>query len=182
MDSQSCGLWHQWTSQLIGFIGPAPFPAHTIALCIRLNRALAVKEWCTTWAAFADCKDLKLKKKKKSMMPHAWDNNGKQFITLAGDITTFSWFTRLVSGHTPTGEYCQCFFPDKPCRCTCLQQFQTWSHLLVECPNYTSKFSSMIAFHLSNNNVHQIFRFLKANPTAFTFDNEPIDIYDPQRY
>ena len=116
--------------------------------------------------------------KRKVLLPHAWDRHGKQFITLAGDITTLSRFTRLVSGHAPTGEYHQWFFPDEPHGCTCFQHFQTRSHLLVECPKYSSKVSSMIAFNLANNNVHTILKFLKKNPSAFTFEDEPIDIYD----
>ena len=163
----------------VAVIGPPPFPAHNIASQIWQNRTLAVKEWRITWATFADCKELKLKKKWKVMLPHAWDSNGKQFITLAGDITTFSRFMRLVSSHAPTGEYHQRFFPDEPRGCTCFQQYQTRSHLLVECPKYSFKFLSMVAFNLANNNIHKILRFLKENPSAFIFDDEPIDIYDP---
>ena len=37
----------------------------------------------------------------------------------------------------------------------------------------------MITFHLANDNTQKIVKFLKDNPTAFTFDDEPIDIYDP---
>ena len=160
-------------------IGPVPFPAHNIASRIRHNRSLAVLEWRKEWKTFADRKELKLKKKQKPMLPHAWDNNGKQFIKFAGDIVTFSRFTRLVSGHAPTGEYRTRFFPTEPCGCTCFHQYQTRSHLLVECPKYFHKFSSMIACHIANNNTQKIFRFLKDNPTAFTFEDEPINIYEP---
>ena len=37
----------------------------------------------------------------------------------------------------------------------------------------------MIAFNTADNNTSRIFRYLKENPTAFTFDDEPIDVYDP---
>ena len=125
---------------------------------------------------FANSKELVLKKKRKPMLPHAWDSNGKQFIKIAGDITLYSRFIRLVSGHAPIGEYRSRFFPNEPRGCTCFEEYQTRSHLLVECPNYSNKFSSMYAFHVTNNNVHKIFTYLKDNPTAFTFDDEPKDI------
>ena len=109
------------------------------------------------------------------MMPHTWDGKGKQFISLAGDIATFSRFTRLVSGHAPTGEFRQCFFPQEPRGCTCFEQFQSQSHLLTECPKY----SFMLAFNISDDNTNKSFRFLKENPTAFTLEDEPIDVYKP---
>ena len=37
----------------------------------------------------------------------------------------------------------------------------------------------MIAFNKTHNNTTKIFRYLKENPDAFTFVDEPIDIYDP---
>ena len=160
-------------------VGPAPFPAHNIASRIRHNRSLAVQEWRTEWQRFADSKVLTLKKKRKPILPHAWDSNGKQFIKMAGNIVTYSRFIRLVSGHAPTGEYRAHFFPNEPRGCTCFSDYQTRSHLLVECPKYSKKFSSMFFFHVANNNVHKIFAYLKDNPTAFTFEDEPIDIYDP---
>ena len=161
----------------VSIIGPMPF--HTIASHIRHNRSLAVTEWRKEWQTFAGRKELILKKKRKPILPHAWDGNGKQFIKLAGDIVTLSRFTRLVSGHAPTGDYRERFFPAEPRGCTCFQTEQTQSHLLVECPKYFKKFSSMISFHLANDNTAKIFKFLKDNPTAFTFEDEPIDIYDP---
>ena len=91
----------------IPVIGPVQFPVHTVASRIRHNRALTVIEWRKDWAKFADRKELKLKKKRKTIMPHAWDNNGKQFLQLASNITSFSRFTRLISGHAPTGDYRQ---------------------------------------------------------------------------
>ena len=162
----------------VSIIGPVPFPAHNIVSHIRHNRSLAVIEWRKEWQTFAKHKELILKKKRKPILLHAWDGNGKQFIKLAGDIVTFSRFTRLVSGHAPTGDYRERFFPAEPCGCTCFQPEQTWSHLLVKCPKYSHKFSSMIAFHLANNNTSKIFKFLQDNPTAFTFEDEPIDVYE----
>ena len=90
-----------------------------------------------------------------------------------------SCFIRLVSGHAPTGDYRARFFPDEPRGCTCFEPEQTRSHLLVECPKYHNKFSSMFSFNLANDNTSKVFKFLKDNPTAFTFDDKPIDIYDP---
>ena len=160
-------------------IGPPPFPSHTIASRIRHNRSLVIFEWRQAWSMFANNKVLKLKKKKKPLLPNAWDGKGKQFISMAGDMITFSRFTRLVSGHAPTGEFRLRFFPHEPRGCTCFERFQSRSHLLTECPKYSFLFSSMASFHLANDNTKKIFRFLKENPTAFTFDDEPIDIYEP---
>ena len=163
----------------VPIIGPKPWPALNIAARIRHNRSLAVVEWRKEWQPFANRTALVLKKKRKVIMPQAWDGQGKQFLKQAGDIVTLSRFTRLVSGHAPTGEYRAQFFPDEPRGCTCLHEAQTRSHLLVDCPKYSPKFSSMISFHLANDNTSKVFKFLKDNPTAFTFDDEPIDIYDP---
>ena len=159
--------------------GPFAFPRHTVASRLRLNRALVITEWRDKWLPFANSKALKLKKKKRVFLPNAWDGKGKQFIGLASDISTFSRFTRLITGHAPTGEYREHFFPQEPQGCTCLEEFQSRAHLLVNCPKYTYKFSSMISFNLAENNTNRIFKFLKENPTSFTFDDAPIDIYDP---
>ena len=159
--------------------GPPVLPCHSIVSRIRHNHSLVINEWRQHWQAFAASKELKLKKKKRPYMRNAWDGKGKQFIKLATDISLFSRFTRLILGHTPTGEYQLRFFPQEPCGCTCFEEFQSWSHLLVECPKYSSKFSSLTAFYKAHNNTKKIFRYLKENPDAFTFNDEPIDIYDP---
>ena len=163
----------------VPIIGPRLLPAHNIASRIRYNRSLTIKEWRRDWQLFAVRKELALKKKKKPILPQVWDGKGKQFIKLAGDIVTLSCFTRLISGHAPTGDYSARFFPAEPRGCTCFAAEQTWSHLLVECPKYHNKFSSMLSFNLANDNMFKVFKFLKDNPTAFTFEDEPIDIYDP---
>ena len=160
-------------------IGPPDFPHHFIVSRLRMNRSLVINEWRLGWNIFAASKDLKLKKKKRPFLPNAWDGKGKQFCRMAQDISLFSHFARLISGHAPTGEYRQCFFPQEPHGCTCFEEFQTRSHLLVEYPKYSFRFSSMNAFNKANNNTSRIFKYLKENPTAFTFDDEPIDIYDP---
>ena len=36
-----------------------------------------------------------------------------------------------------------------------------------------------MAFNSADNNTAKIFKFLKENPTAFTFEDEPIDIFEP---
>ena len=93
-------------------IGPPAFPHHTLASRLCMNWAFVITEWCSMWNVFAASKALKLKKKNKSLyQPNVWDGKGKQFSHLAADIMTFSQFTRLVSGHLPTGEYRQRFFP-----------------------------------------------------------------------
>ena len=112
-------------------------------------------------------------------MPNAWDGKGKQFTKLANDITLFSRFTWLISGHAPIGEYSLRFFPQEPWGCTCFKEFQSRSHLLVECPKYSFKLSSITAFYKAHNNTKNIFRYLKENPDTFTFADEPIDIYEP---
>ena len=49
----------------------------------------------------------------------------------------------------------------------------------MECPKYISLFASLIAFHKADNNITAIFKYLTKNPTAFTFTDEPIDVYEP---
>ena len=160
-------------------IGPPAFPRPSLASHLCANQSLVIHEWRMGWRAFAESKELQLKRKNRLYLPNAWDGKGKQFSNLAHDIMMFSRFTRLVSGHAPTGEYRERFFPSKPRGCTCFAEFQTRSHLLVECPKYSSKFSSMIAFNKTLNNTYKIFRYLKDNPNAFTFVDEPIDIFEP---
>ena len=160
-------------------IGPPPFPHHMIASRLRLNKAYVIMEWRQNWTAFTQTKALALKKKKQRFLPNAWDGKGKQFIKLMPGIATFSRFTRLVTGHAPTGEFHQRFFPNEPHGCTCFEQFQSQSHLLTECPKYISCFSSMMSFYVANGNTNKIFKYLKDNPMAFTFNDEPIDVYEP---
>ena len=160
-------------------IGPFPTLHMTIASCLRDNRAAVVHKWRQVWQTFSANKELHLKKKKKEILPNAWDGKGKFFMRLSENMMQYSWFTRLVSGHTPTGEFRRRFFPTKPRRCTRFTRYQSHSHLLTECPRYISKFSSMVAFHVSENNTNKIVTFLKDNPLAFTFEDEPIDLYEP---
>ena len=120
-----------------------------------------------------------LKKKKKVILPNAWDGKDKYFMKIMGSPILFSRFMRMVSGHAPTGEFRSQFFPDEPHGCTCFATYQSHAHLLSECPKYISKFSSMIAFHSAENNTNKIITFLKDNPQAFTFEDEPIDLYEP---
>ena len=160
-------------------IGPFPNPIETITSCIRHNRAAVVNKWRQAWRPFAVTKRLQLKFKKKQVLPNAWDSKSKIFMCHAHDIVTYSRFNRLVTGHAPTGEFRQRFFPHEPQSCTCFARFQSHAHLLTECPKYISKFSSMISFHVSNKNANKILTFLKDNPTAYTFEDKPIDLYDP---
>ena len=160
-------------------IGPLPFPSPTIASFLRQNRSDVVTQWRNKWTTFANSKALKLKINKKVVLPNAWDGKDKQFMSLAKDMSQFSRFTRLISGHAPTGEYRERFFPYEPRGCTCFARYQSHTHLLIECPKYTHKFSSIIAFNLTKNNTQKIFKYLDKNPTAFSFKDEPIDVYDP---
>ena len=57
-------------------IGPPPFLWHTLASRTHHNRSLVVTEWQDKWHTFADTKVLKLKKKKKAMLPNVWDGKG----------------------------------------------------------------------------------------------------------
>ena len=160
-------------------IGPFPAPNDTIVSRLCSNKANVVIEWRTSWAAFVHTKDLVLKKKKKAMLPNAWDGKSKAFMSLAQDMPQFSRFIQLILGHAPTGKYWQHFFPEEPRGCTCFARFQTHKHLLMECPKYISKFSSIIAFQKAENDTTNIFKYLQKNISAFTFEDEPIDIYDP---
>ena len=160
-------------------VGPFPQPKHNIASRLRHNKASTVIEWRTSWSRFIATKRLKLKKKKKVLLPNCWDGKGNQFMNNANDIETFSRFTRLISGHAPTGEYRSRFFPNEPTGCLCFTEYQSHVHLLTECPRYKSKFSSIDAFYVANKNMVNIFKYLSDNKTAFTFTDEPIDIFDP---
>ena len=86
-------------------IGPFPAPHMTIASRVRDNKASIVHKWRHVWQTFAANKELRLKKKKKQILPNAWDGKSKFFMWLTQDMTQYSWFTRLVSGHAPTGEF-----------------------------------------------------------------------------
>ena len=159
-------------------IGPFPALHMTIASCIQDNKASIIHEWRAFWQPFAERKALRLKNKKKVILPNAWDGKDKYFMKMTGNPVLFSHFMRMVSGHVPTGEFHSRFFPNEPRGCTCFAAYQSHAHLLSECPKYISKFSSMIAFHVAHKNTNKIISFLKRNPQAFTFEDEPIDIYD----
>ena len=160
-------------------IGPSPALLLMLASRLHQNKAQVITEWQSKWSAFALTKSLTLKLKKKTLLPNAWNNKGKRFMTLAGDMVTFSRFTWLISGHAPTGEYRRQFFPHKPRGCTCFMHKQTHTHLLMECPKYFSKFSSIIAFNKADNNTTAIFKYLQKNPSTFTFEDKPIDLFKP---
>ena len=60
-------------------IGPFPAPHMTIASHIRDNKASIVSNWRATWLPFAECKALHLKKKKKVLLPNAWDGKDEGY-------------------------------------------------------------------------------------------------------
>ena len=160
-------------------IGLFPVPHMTITSCIRTNKASVIHEWRNTWHPFAERKALCLKKNKKVLLPNAWDGKDKYFMRITGNPILYSRFIHTVSGHAPTGKFHSRFFPHKPRGCTCFARLQSHTHILTECPKYISKFSSMLSFHNLEKNTNKIITFLKDNPLAFTFEDEPIDLYEP---
>ena len=154
-------------------IGPLLAPLHSSSSRLHQNKGRVIAKWRLKWSTFAATKLLTLKLKKKNkkttLLPNAWNAKGKRFMTLAGDMVAFSQFTQLISGHPPTGEYWWCFSPQELRGCTCFMCKQTHTHLPMECPKYTSKFSSLIAFHKADNNTS--FMSITTADLSFFFKN-----------
>ncbi|KAF8626750.1 hypothetical protein AX17_006476 [Amanita inopinata Kibby_2008] len=105
----------------------------------------------------------------------------KTFYTLTeNDVQTFTCFTRTFSGHAPTGEYNLRFRqhdPEAVLECNeCGSLLQSRTHILTECLKYTAKYISIENSLFIDNTFTDITRFLKHNPTAFTFEDI---IFDP---
>ena len=90
-----------------------------------------------------------------------------------------SCFTQAITNHTPTGEYCTRFFPNKNVACQCGAELQTCAHILCECPRYRILFPSLHSFYTGRNNFNKLVKFLQNNETAFTFEDAPVDLDDP---
>ena len=104
MPSHLCFIINELVDKAAGVVpvGPFPFPQPTIVSRIRANKAAIVHEWREAWKPFAHAKALVLKKKKKILLPNAWDGKDKLLMKLSTDIIQFSCFTWLISGHAPT--------------------------------------------------------------------------------
>lgn len=83
--------------------------------------------------------------------------------------------TYCMTGHAPTGEFNERFFPDKPTICNHCQVFHSREHILTNC-NYVSSFRSLPYWLRHNHNNKMLKCFIANNPDAFSFVDLPLDI------
>ncbi|KAF8622328.1 hypothetical protein AX15_007106 [Amanita polypyramis BW_CC] len=68
----------------------------------------------------------------------------KVFIEASNDnIKMMARLTRLITNHTPMGEYQQRIFPAENRQCNYEGEFQSRTHILTKCVRYTSKFKNL---------------------------------------
>ena len=156
------------------FIGPPPPIHQSPASAIWLHKASAISSWHAKFAVFQAMHPITLKKKQKALMLSAWNPASHRFLNIAGqDQEVITQFTRAITGHAPTGEYRLRFFPDQPFHCPCGAPIQTRDHILHECPRYVDRLRSLTYIHKGSNNFKQITEMIKANVSAFTFEDAP---------
>jgi len=72
--------------------------------------------------------------------------------------------TRAITNHTPTGEYCLCFFPKEDFNCLCgSNPIKSRHHILHECRRFNNYWNPM------RDPISQFVSFLEFNPNAFSF-------------
>ena len=119
---------------------------------------------------------IRIRRNGKPFRPFFNSKNKNFFIDLGNNgIVTVSRLTRILSGHAPTGEYRERFFPDKDTHCHhCgYGTFHSRLHILTECTKYSFLLRSLNDLIYNKDNGKAIRTYLKVNPTAFTFNDLP---------
>jgi hypothetical protein len=89
---------------------------------------------------------IRIRRNGKPFRPFFKSKNKNFFIDLGNNnISTVSRLTRILSGHAPTGEYRERFFPDKATHCHHCGHgtFHSRHHILIECTKYSSSLRSL---------------------------------------
>ncbi|KAF8672957.1 hypothetical protein AX14_005442 [Amanita brunnescens Koide BX004] len=124
---------------------------------------------------------LPIRRKKRLFKPAIGNKQIKSFfLSMAGnDILTTSRMARAITGHAPTGEYRQRFFPSLNTHCAhCGPSTpHTRSHILFSCPKYVSLATSLTDWSKDKFNDKSWKSFFQANPSAFTFGDLPDDVH-----
>ncbi|KAF8697279.1 hypothetical protein AX14_001381 [Amanita brunnescens Koide BX004] len=124
---------------------------------------------------------LPIRRKKRLFKPAVGNKQTKTFFfAMAGnDILTTSRMARAITGHAPTGEYRQRFFPDLPTYCKhCGPSIPHMrSHILFNCPKYVSLAASITDWTKDKYNDKSWKSFFQANSSAFTFGDLPDDVH-----
>ena len=72
--------------------------------------------------------------------------------------------TRAITNHTPIGEYCRQFFPNKDFKCPCgSYPIETRRHILHKCMRHNGYWNPR------RDTLSHFVMFLSANPIAFAF-------------
>ena len=86
---------------------------------------------------------------------------------------------RLILNHAPTGEYRARFFPYEETTCNWCNTTQTRPHIIFRCTHYQRPPSLTEGFfRAASDPVPLIVTFLKDNPSAFTFEDAPLNAED----
>ena len=86
---------------------------------------------------------------------------------------------RLLLNHGPTGEYRARFFPYESTICNWCREVQTRTHILFWCTHYQRPPDFTVAKYLTSMNpLPGLIQFLRDNPSAFTFDDAPLNAED----
>ena len=86
---------------------------------------------------------------------------------------------RLLLNHGPTGEYRKKFFPFENTTCNWCREVQSRTHILFWCTHYQRPPDFTVAKYLTNRNpLPGLIQFLRDNPSAFTFEDAPLNAED----
>lgn len=86
---------------------------------------------------------------------------------------------RMILNHAPTGEYRSKFFPFESTTCNWCNELQTRKHILFWCTHYQRPPDFTLAQYLTKRDpLPSLLKFLADNPTAFTFDDAPLNAED----
>jgi len=81
--------------------------------------------------------------------------------------STCNRMTRLITNHTPIGEYRQWFFSSEEALCYCrIGTVETRHYILYECNKYSKAWQS------PDNSISSLLTFLQGNSNAFCFNND----------
>ena len=138
--------------------------------------------WCVLAASrsFRGQQWLPIRRKKKLFRPAIRNKAATNFFyTLSGnDIATLSRMARAITNHAPTGEYCQCFYPDLDSHCpTCPGQLMSRTHILFSCPRYVPLAPSLTNWRRDRYNDKSWKSYFTHNVSAFTFGDLPDDVH-----
>ncbi|CAA7270781.1 unnamed protein product [Cyclocybe aegerita] len=160
------GEAHKYITELKVRVGRCKMDNSIDALCSRAAHSV-LDSWSSTFQdpTYWGSEFLELQRPDRRPIQPSYLNGGPWLSTSRHSITEFARVCQCITGHAPIGAYYHCFKINEPHGCTCRAALQSHQHVLFRCHDRYSVYYPRF--------LRDIASFLKHNPTAFGFNQDP---------